>query len=213
MRRLLLASLLAIAAAGMANASIIPTFVSMTNIGGNLFQYSYDVYVESPGERIQFQTTAGSGGVPPAGFDNHFTFFDFFGYVGGSASCSGSALGAGFCGNFTPGSSGMGPSAFLQNPPDTGVTNVTWTYNNAGGVIPTGSYLGRFSMNSTSNSQGTIYFSGQSTKDDGNQEGSVTGNTATTIGPVTAIPEPATLALLGMGLIALSLSYKKLARR
>ena len=170
------------------------------------------MFVESPGERVQFTTAAGLGGVPAAGFDNHFTFFDFFGYVPGSASCSNSSN----CANLSVGVSNTGPSAYHQAPDDNGgVPNVTWTYTASGSVISPGAYLGRITMDSTSNSQGTVEFAGQATRDGGTQDGTVTGNTLNTVGPlsgrISSVPEPATLLFLGFGMIGLSLTRKRLA--
>ncbi len=180
----------------------------MTNLGGGIFAFTYDVMVESPGERLQLSTTAGLGGVPAAGFDNHFTFFDFLGYVPGSASCSGS-----LCGDFNLSVSNVGPSAYLQTPADSsGVPNITWTYN-SNTATPTGTDLGKFTLNSTVGGLGTIQFVGQATKDTGLQDGTVTGNIVNTVGPGHVVPEPATLFLLGMGLISFGFAQKRLARK
>jgi hypothetical protein len=203
-------------AMGVAQASIIPVFQGVSSSGSGVYTYSYDLYVESPGQRIQFTTVAGPGGVPAGGFDNHFTFFDFNGYINGSAACAGSGSGPGFCSSFSSSVSNTGPSAFAQAPVDSAaVPNVTWTYTSASATVPSGSYLGRFSLNSNSNNQGPIYFSGQGTKAGGGLDGTVAGNTLLTIGPAAAvpIPEPATMMLLGMGLIAISWSHRKLSRR
>ncbi|MBZ5585183.1 MAG: PEP-CTERM sorting domain-containing protein [Acidobacteriia bacterium] len=209
MKNILTAACLGVLALGLAHASIIPTFVSMTNLGGGVFAYNYDVFVESPGERLQMTTTAGVGGVPSAGFDNHFTFFDFLGYVPGSASCSGSAV----CGDFAVNVSNVGPSAYQQLPTDSSsLPNVTWTYNSSS-TTPPGSYLGRYTLDSTAGGLGTIQFVAQSTKDTGLQDGTVTGNIVNTVGPGSLVPEPATLFLLGLGLISFSLSHKRLVSK
>jgi hypothetical protein len=207
MKKILMMAVLSVMAMGVGKASIIPNFVGTSDLGGGVFAYSYDVFVQSPGHRIQFTTTAGPGGIPAGGFDNHFTFFDFAGYVANSASCSGP-----FCGNFTASAANLGSSAFVQAPPDSAsIPNVTWTMTSSGATIPPGSLLGRFTMNSTFSDEGVIYFSAQATRDGGTLDGTVTGNTLATVGP--EVPEPATMLLLGLGLIALSISHKRLAKR
>lgn len=216
MKQLFALVFVAALAAGMAQASIIPVFQSVTATGSGGYTFSYDVYVESPGQRIQFATTAGPGGIPAGGYDNHFTFFDFSGYVPGSAACAGSSAGGGFCSGFASSSSNTGPTAFAQAPVDSAsIPNVTWAYTSQTGSIPAGSYLGRFSLNSSSNAQGAIYFSAQATRAGGLLDGTVTGNTMLTTGPSAAvpIPEPATMMLLGVGLIAISWSHRRLSRR
>jgi hypothetical protein len=180
--------------ARFANATITPVLDSGNPVGFGPFLYTYSIDVAAS-EQLNGALSAPGG--------TYFTIYDFAGYVPGSVAATAP--------NWTATAQLVGETPSLTNPPDSAsVWNLVFTYT---GPVETGPLnINGFSAAST---YGTLnangFFSYQAQK---------TANTSAPdqgLGPidipVAATPEPAPLALLGSGLVALAvLGRRKFAR-
>ena len=184
------AGLVSLAIAGPASASIIATLNGVTNAGGGVFDYTYRA------------TLAADEQIVPGSF---LTLYDF-GQVVGSLPL----LTTGFMGtaNFTYSQALTGPTSPLVNATDSPtVLNVTATYNGAAGNPLTGAALnngadgnlGTFTLGSTNGTPrtGNQSSSGQKFGDGETGQPDANVTAAQVPGTATAVPEPASLALLG----------------
>ena len=178
--------------------SITLNIAGAPTLAAGIWTYTYNVSV---GAGDFFSTTnPGRNGGPTGTF---FTFYDFVGYVGGSAT----AAIPGTTYTITTPATGVTPGAVVVTD-GAGVTNVVFTYNTvATTTFPLGGVIGTVSLQSTFGpATNAINWAGQDQQGTGGVDDSV----GTVTGPQ-AVPEPASLVLLGTGLLALRVFKRKKA--
>jgi hypothetical protein len=190
----------------MAHANIIPTNTSITGAVGGPFTWTYQVQLASdldvhsglaPTQPIVPHLNGNTGGF--------LTIYDFAGYIAGSCTapagwtCSAQNVG------FTPDDT-------LPND-DPGLPNITWVYTSGLTLSgdPLGLDLGLFVAKSIYNNVDLISYTSRATKNNGASIGTIADNVGTTAGPVAsqAIPEPASLALAGLGMALAAFASKQ----
>ncbi len=172
-------------AAAPAKANLLPflstTTPSVTNPGDTTFDYSVSL---SNDERID---ASGTGNTA------FFTIYDFQGYVANSIVAPA---------NWTPTVQYVGITPVgVTVPDDPAVVNLTFTYSGPSTIDGTGQTFTGFSADSIySLVNSNAYFSQQSTKNAGAAAGGRDAGFGPESAPMSGVPEPSTLTLLGAGL-------------
>jgi hypothetical protein len=198
MKHFSLLCVLALTLSTVAMANIVPTNTGVTPTGPN-FTWAYSF-------TVSFDQNVDSGPVPsvnpvdplnliPGGF---VTIYDFDGYVAGS--CAGPA-------GWTCVAQNIGFTPSDTNPPDSAnMVNLTWVYTAGSAIVGPATFNG-FSAESIYQLAEQVSFTSRGWRNQGTQIGTVTDNVGKTSGPA-PIPEPATLALLGSGILAGAIRLK-----
>jgi hypothetical protein len=185
--RLFAAALVAAGVSAPAQAGLLPVSVSVQPEAGN-FRWTYSVVLPT-----DMKLQSGS----------YFTIYDFGGYVAGSTSLTSPFPDSSALANWSASTSNVGPTPNRLNPQDDpNITNITWTYN--GPTVGPGQLtLGNFSAASTFQDTQNSFFTGTNPRSTGEIDSNIT-ETISPIGqnipPVSGVPEPATLALAGLGM-------------
>jgi hypothetical protein len=189
--RLLCFAALLTLGAGQARADFVLSLVGGAPTGSGPFTYTYDVSLQPNSALVP-----GGGGVNSVDF---FTIYDFNGYVPGSAAL-GSLTG------FTIIAQNVGINPATQTPPvdNPGIANITFTYalGTTTAYNPaTSGFLGTVTLQSTLPlGARTVFYSGAS--QDSAASSVIANNTNQVLGPLASAPEPASVAMLGTGLVA-----------
>lgn len=197
MRKLLLAGAAVLAVSSAAHASIIPTLQSITPAGNGDYIYDYSGYL------------AGDQGVTAG---SQLVIYDFAGYVPGSISAGGNP-------DIVATTQNSGPTLLMppgssDNP---GVTNLVFTYegpnyDTSGGPFGVTNF-NNLTAESTYSGQTQGVFSAMAIKNTGSLTGTTTYNTGYVEVPAPGVPEPATWALmiLGVGMTGAAMRKKSSA--
>lgn len=198
----LLLCLLALTLGSVAMANIIPTNTGIT--GGGPFLWTYDV-------KLSADQNAVSGPAPVANPVLHtnttiaafFTIYDFAGYVNGT--CAGPAGWA--C---TVQNTGFTPDDVTPTD-NANIVNITWAYTSGATILgqTIGKDLGLFTATSTFNTPVLVSYTSRGIANTGSQVGTIADNVGNTTGPLSGVPEPATLGTIGVGLMLLGTLRKR----
>ncbi len=186
--RLFAATLLAAVVVTPARAGLLPVSVTVQPEAGN-FRWTYSVVLPT-----DMKLQAG----------NYFTIYDFGGYVPGSAGVLSPFPDDSAAAFWKVSTTNVGPTPDRLNPQDDpNIPNLTWTYT--GPTIPAGKVtLGNFIATSLFSQTQSSFFTATNPRA---ADGQIDSNITSTITPVGSpvinppgVPEPATLALAGLGL-------------
>jgi hypothetical protein len=183
--------------------------VSVTPVNAGLLPVSVTVQPEAGNFSWTYSVVLPTNVVLQAG--DYFTVYDFAGYVKGTAAVTSAYPSAANAANWAVTSSLTPTIPAHLNPVDNqSIPSLTWTYNgpaiNPGGQVT----LGNFSAISTYQSSTTGYFTATRTvANNGQTDANITETlipTGSSTGPPPGVPEPATLALAGLGLPLIGLA-------